>query len=165
MATRADVVAEARRWIGTPFVHQQRQRGVGCDCVGLVAGVAIALGLLPADWWAREAAPEFGGYGRMPARGLLERGCARWMRQLGAPQAAQPGDVLLMSYAAEPQHLAIVADYRGGATQSVVHALSVIGRVTEHRLAAAWRARVVAAYTLPGLVDAPPLAEREESPA
>ena len=35
----AAVVAEARRWIGTPSVDQQTVRGAGCDCLGLVRGV------------------------------------------------------------------------------------------------------------------------------
>ena len=33
------VVAEARSWIGTPYVHQASVRGAGCDCLGLVRGV------------------------------------------------------------------------------------------------------------------------------
>lgn len=33
------VVAEAISWIGTPYRHQGRRKGVGCDCVGLVLGV------------------------------------------------------------------------------------------------------------------------------
>ena len=52
------VVEEARRWIGTPYRHHGRLRGVGCDCLGLVLGVWEALnGPLPekvppysADW-------------------------------------------------------------------------------------------------------------------
>lgn len=35
----AAVVAEARRWIGTPYLHAASLRGVGCDCLGLVRGV------------------------------------------------------------------------------------------------------------------------------
>jgi NlpC/P60 family putative phage cell wall peptidase len=33
------VVAEARLWIGTPYVHQASVRGAGCDCLGLLRGV------------------------------------------------------------------------------------------------------------------------------
>ncbi len=36
---RDAVVGAARRWIGTPYVHQQAVRGAGCDCLGLVRGV------------------------------------------------------------------------------------------------------------------------------
>ena len=38
--TRAEAcVAEARRWIGTPYLHQASVRGAGCDCLGLLRGV------------------------------------------------------------------------------------------------------------------------------
>jgi NlpC/P60 family putative phage cell wall peptidase len=40
---RAAIVAEARRWIGTPYLHQASLIGVGCDCLGLVRGVWRAL--------------------------------------------------------------------------------------------------------------------------
>jgi hypothetical protein len=33
-------IAQARTWIGTPFHHQGRLKGVGCDCLGLIVGVA-----------------------------------------------------------------------------------------------------------------------------
>ena len=33
------VVAIAREWIGTPYVHQASVKGAGCDCLGLLRGV------------------------------------------------------------------------------------------------------------------------------
>jgi NlpC/P60 family putative phage cell wall peptidase len=33
------VVKEALSWVGTPYRHQGRKKGVGCDCLGLVLGV------------------------------------------------------------------------------------------------------------------------------
>ena len=33
------VVVEALTWLGTPYRHQGRRKGVGCDCLGLVLGV------------------------------------------------------------------------------------------------------------------------------
>jgi NlpC/P60 family putative phage cell wall peptidase len=33
------VLAEARKWLGTPYRHQSSVRGVGCDCLGLIRGV------------------------------------------------------------------------------------------------------------------------------
>lgn len=37
--TRAAIVAEARSWTGTRYLHQASLKGVGCDCLGLVRGV------------------------------------------------------------------------------------------------------------------------------
>ena len=40
MTTHGDrVVAAARAWIGTPYVHQAACKGGGCDCLGLVRGI------------------------------------------------------------------------------------------------------------------------------
>ena len=33
------VVAAARGWIGTPYVHQAARKGAGCDCLGLLRGI------------------------------------------------------------------------------------------------------------------------------
>ena len=33
------IVGAARRWIGTPYVHQASCRGAGTDCLGLIRGV------------------------------------------------------------------------------------------------------------------------------
>ncbi len=41
--TAAAVVVEALSWVGTPYRHQAAQKGVGCDCLGLVRGVWRAL--------------------------------------------------------------------------------------------------------------------------
>src|ERR1043166_6538354 len=33
------IIAIARSWIGTPYVHQASLKGVGCDCLGLLRGI------------------------------------------------------------------------------------------------------------------------------
>ena len=37
------VLAIARAWIGTPYLHQASVQGVGCDCLGLARGIWRAL--------------------------------------------------------------------------------------------------------------------------
>ncbi len=144
---RAQVVAEARSWLRTPFAHQAHTKGVATDCGGLIAGVAIALGLLPSDFWERDFAPH-AGYPRTPGAGLVSALCQRFLR----PVHTRPdhGDVLLLRFSAEPQHLAIVTPYRHGGL-AMIHAYSRARSVVEHRLADVWRARIVAAFALPGV--------------
>lgn len=149
MVTREAVVAEARRWLDTPYRHQARMRGAGCDCGGLIGGVAVALSIVPAGWWRDSFDPQFGGYGRQPVDGTLRRICESFMRRVEV-KAFDIGDVLLMRFESEPQHLAIAADYRHGG-MSVVHAMSRVGKVAEHRLSPLWAARVVAAFEYPGI--------------
>jgi NlpC/P60 family putative phage cell wall peptidase len=33
------IIAAARSWIGTPYMHQASLKHVGCDCLGLLRGV------------------------------------------------------------------------------------------------------------------------------
>jgi cell wall-associated NlpC family hydrolase len=146
MTTRADVVSEARRWLATPFQHQGRTIGLGTDCGGLVGGVAVSLGLFSGGWWDQTFDPAHGGYSRSPSGGMLDAICARYL----APAEMQPGAVLLMRFAGEPQHLAIVGDYAHGGL-SLIHAYSVVGAVTEHALDARWQRRTVAAFDFPGI--------------
>lgn len=39
MTKRQDIVDIARKWIGTPYHHQESQFQIGCDCLGLLRGV------------------------------------------------------------------------------------------------------------------------------
>lgn len=135
MARRADIVAEARRWIGTPFRHQGRVLGVGVDCAGLVIGVAHALGLSSFDYTQ---------YGREPANGLLLDICERHLNRMPLLDA-RPGDIYAMRFGAEPQHLAIVSDY------GIIHAYAPAGKCVEHRMDDVWRRRIVRAYRYRGV--------------
>jgi cell wall-associated NlpC family hydrolase len=144
-ATRADVVACARTWIGTTFEHQQRMKGVGVDCVGLVIGVARELGLIGPS-------VDVHGYPRVPDGRLLKQ-CDEHMRRVSR-EAMQPGDVIAVTFDVEPMHLGIVGDYVHGGL-SMIHALAQAGRhrgrVCEMRLMFSERMRFMAAYSLPGV--------------
>ena len=39
MTSPQDIIACARDWIGTPYLHQASLKGVGADCLGLIRGV------------------------------------------------------------------------------------------------------------------------------
>lgn len=143
MTTRAEVVAEARSWIGTPFQHQQRLKGVGVDCAGLVIGVARELGLVAADF-------DVTGYSRAPDGTLLEL-CDANMARIGQDQM-QPGDVVVVSVESDPQHMGILGDYVHGGL-SIIHAASIGPRqaVIETRLMFSRAMTFVAAYSMPGV--------------
>lgn len=102
MTAAHEIVAEARSWVGTPFHWQASVKGRGCDCKGLIVGVARALGLPGADSLYAEMAD----YHNVDER-LLKRGLAECLDRADEPQ---PGDVLLLRVAAKPQHLAILSD-------------------------------------------------------
>ncbi len=149
MTTRADVVAEARRWLATPYAHQAHRRGVGCDCGGLIGGVAVALGIVAADWWETAFAAH-AGYSRQPHGNSLIDVLDAFMARI-EPAEVQAGDVIALRFSRHPQHVAIVVPYAGGGL-GMVHALNAGTRaVVEHRLDDKWQRRVTHAYALPGV--------------
>lgn len=141
MTTRADVVAEARKWLGTPWIHQHRAKGCGVDCAGLVICVARDLGLLPAAF-------DITGYSRMPD-GTLLAVCDEHMDRINR-SAMQPGDVLVVATEHDPQHMGFLGDYRHGGL-SLIHAASKSGRVIETRLMFAINQKFRGAYALRGV--------------
>lgn len=136
----AAIVAEARDWLGTPFVHQGYLRSVGCDCIGLVIGVALALGIVDATAARRD--PRYNGYGRSPNPALLMRACDEYLEPIAEPEL---GAVLLMRFTRHPQHFALVS--RLDPTY-IIHAHQQAGRVVEHILDARWQRRVLRVFRL-----------------
>lgn len=145
MSTRADIVAEARSWRKTPFHHQGRVRGVGTDCIGVPLETGKTLGLLPADLVIT-------GYPRQPDGTSLMAHCDRWLVRIPRAEMA-PGDVIVVRFDRDPQHVGVLGDYRHGGL-SMIHALGTPdgrGEVVEHRLDAGTLARLVAVYRFPGV--------------
>lgn len=153
MTTRAEVAAEARTWLGTPWAHQGHMKGVGVDCGGLIGGIAVALGLVGPDFWQRDFAP-FAGYARQPTGDSLVRVLGAFMPRI-EPDEALPGDVVALTFRRDPHHVGILVPYAAGPGVALLHALNSPGvrQVVEHRLDARWHTRIVAAFALPGVSD------------
>lgn len=143
---RDAIVAAARGWIGTPYVHGQSLRGAGSDCLGLVRGLWRELiGPEPeptppySPGWAEERAAET----------LLE---AARRRLVSVPvEAAEPGAVLLFRWRPEwpAKHCAVLSAGRAGAGR-MIHAYQG-RRVGEDAIPDAWARRVCAAFDFPGV--------------
>ena len=143
MTTRTEVVQAARAWLDTPFHHQARLKGVGVDCVGLVIGVARELGLIAPDF-------DVAAYPRTPDGVSLMHLVNLHMRPLSDDEDMQPGDVVVVRFDRDPQHLGILGDYRHGGL-SIIHAAAMPGRVIETRLMFSRSMQFVAAFALPGI--------------
>lgn len=133
--TANEIIAAARAALGTPFRHQGRSLKTGMDCAGLIVHVAQTIG---ADYHDQT------GYGRSPSNGLLESALDD-QPCLDRVSDRQPGDVLLMRFRGDPQHLAICAG------DTIIHSYSQVGKVCEHRYADVWMARTVDVYRFRGL--------------
>ncbi|SDW48945.1 NlpC/P60 family protein [Roseicitreum antarcticum] len=136
-------VAEARRWIGTPYVHQASSRGAGCDCLGLLRGVwRVMHGDEP------EAVPAYTPDWSEAARDeRLWRAALRHLEVRGAGDPAV-GDVILfrMRTGGVAKHLGLQARVGPGAT--FIHAYTGHG-VVESPLSTPWARRVVARFAFP----------------
>lgn len=137
---RADIVAAARSWIGTPYRHQASLKGVGCDCLGLLRGVwRDVLGPEP------EAPP---AYARDPAglgrETLLEAASRHLVRREGG--GFEPGDVLFFRWRDRlPVTHCAVASGRG----AMIHAHEGAA-VAEVAIAPWWERHLAAAFSFPG---------------
>ena len=140
---REDIVAAARRWIGTPYRHQASVVGAGADCLGLVRGVwREVIGAEPerppgyTPEWAEALGQET----------LLEA-ARRHMHEIAIGES-RAGDVLLfrMALGAPAKHVGILS-----APDRIIHAYW--GRsVCETRLVPWWRRRIAAAFSFPGIL-------------
>lgn len=136
------IVAAARDWIGTPYVHQASLKGVGCDCLGLLRGVwrdvigeePEVVAIYTPDW--------------AEARGeeLLAAAACRHLDPIGVDHAAA-GDVVLFRWRAglPAKHVGILSGPR-----SMIHAHEGAA-VCEVPLAAWWRRRIAFAFRFRGL--------------
>jgi len=140
--TRAQIVAKAREWTGTPYRHQASKKGVGADCLGLLRGVWRELvGPEP------EAPPPYTpDWAEAMGEEQLLTAARAHLIEISIGDARE-GDVLLfrMGLGHPAKHCAIIA-----APGRIIHAYW--GRsVCETRLVPWWRRRIAAAFRFPDL--------------
>ena len=132
-ATREQIIAGAREWIGTPWHHQARKKGVGSDCIGLFVGVLRELGQPVKDvtWYRR--APE--------GDALLAELEARFWYDV------EPGAGSLLVFFIQrrqvAQHVGLLT-----ADGTIIHANAAARRVCEQAYDAEWQRRTLCAYDL-----------------
>jgi len=152
------IVLAARRYVGTPWVHQGRT-AQGLDCIGLMIVAAQEAGHL--DAMARRGRP----FQEVPYQRFADGSLMRWLEYYLEPvvlgQVAN-GDVLAFKIRRVPQHVGMVSDV------GIIHAYSDVvltrkerlakrrtrsetGRVVEQRLSERWSERLVAAFRFPGV--------------
>ena len=101
---RQRVIVEAESWLGTPYHHMARLKGVGCDCLTLLAAVYHAAGVVPAI--------EIPYY---PPDWHLHRGVERYVDGLLAhareTEEPEPGDVALFRFGRCFSHGAVIVEW------------------------------------------------------
>jgi cell wall-associated NlpC family hydrolase len=130
------IVREARKLIGTPFVHQGRAPGAGIDCGGLVVVVADVCGYESKD------VPPYSG---QPESVDTEAALAEFCDEIHV-DAAEPGDVVTFlgsNYGSKKAtHMAILSD------RGMIHAWDTARRTIEHAVTKGWQARIHKAFRM-----------------
>lgn len=139
----AEVVARARAWLGTPYVHQASCRGAGTDCLGLLRGVwREMLGAEP------EVIPPYTSDWAEPGAEDLLAAATRHLIELDRDHM-RAGDVLVlrMREGGVAKHLGILACMEHG-RETIIHAYSGHG-VVESPLTPAWDRRIAGVFRFP----------------
>jgi cell wall-associated NlpC family hydrolase len=155
---RQKIITEAKSWLGTSFHHQGRIKicaahNGGCDCIGLVVGVASNLKLYSKTGQLISNCDQT-NYSPLPNGNDLYNIINAHLLNLGKDLSkAQIGDIALFSFAKNPQHVAIISEqiYDQVKHLSIIHAYSIAGKVCEHHLDQKWQKRLVRLYSFPQL--------------
>ena len=137
------IVAEVRRWLGTPYTHGASLRGVGCDCLGLVRGIWRALyGSEPED-----AGPYTADWAEATGGERLIEAAARHLRP-SEDDAIRAGDLLVLRWrdGFPAKHLGIATG-----PDTMIHAHD--GASVAEVALGLWRSRVAGVFRFPDLPD------------
>lgn len=112
---RQAVIAEARRWLNTPYAHRQHLIGVGVDCAWLLIEVLHATGLMP---WI-----DPGAYAQDWHLHRTQELYLEWLDKYGHQvYCPQPGDVAIWKFGRTYSHGAVVID-----EHRIIHSFRDIG--------------------------------------
>ncbi len=136
----------ARSWIGTKFHLQGRVcksnlHSGGCDCIGLIMGIAKQLNLK-----AKNGKP-FIKYDKfdypLVSRNNRLQDEFDWL--LNETTKIKVGDLILFAISKHPQHLAIISNIENEEIY-IIHCHIKIGKVVEHRLDKEWKDKIIKIY-------------------
>lgn len=142
------IVPIARTWIRTPYRHQHRHKGHGCDCVGLIIGVGLEADVL--GTWTPESWQAHNAYSRSPNPARMGRALGQYLRPWKGEGLPPDGAVAWMGWRASlPMHLGIIGTHPASGYRTLIHAYSGAGAVIEHRLSEDWLARIESWWLYP----------------
>ncbi len=130
---RKKIVEKAREYLGTPFHHQGRLKGIGIDCIGLLSCVAHELGIFTKDNT---------NYSKHPDGKSLMNELNKYLDEIPS-NTMNIGDILVFAISKRtkyPQHIGFVTDY------GMIHTYQGSGEVVEHVLDDKWKKRICGCF-------------------
>jgi len=137
------IVDKAREYVGTPFHHQGRLKGVGVDCVGLIICVSKELGLGLEKY-------DNTNYSRSPSSTALFDVIAKTNLVELPSLDIQLGDILvffLNPRTRAPQHIAFFSDI------GMIHTYEKAKKVSEHSFTKKWRESLLTVFRFPQAME------------
>lgn len=137
-----EAVTEALTWLGTPYHHQGRVKGVGVDCGTLICEVYEKVGLMPhldprpypQDWHLHQ---------------LGERYLEHVKRVCFEVENPQPGDIVLYKIGLCVSHAGIVVDW-----PMIIHSYLKSGVILQDGTKGSLARRISGFYRMNPLKDA-----------
>ena len=119
---RARVIEQALSWKGTPYRHQGRVKGAGCDCAMFPAEVYAAAGVIP----PLDEIPYY------PEQWNLHRDAERYLDMVlryarEVPEPTGPADFVLWRYGRTLSHGAIILDW-----PRIIHSTKPVGVIEDN---------------------------------
>jgi len=141
------IINTARSWLGTPFHHQGRLKGVGVDCLGLLVGIAQELELRDESGKLLISYDKL-DYGHLPNEQRLMAGLVKHCNPARKPKEGYIG---LFEIDGTARHLGVFAKQKHYIT--LIHAYAPARQVVEHRFDAQWQEKLVKIFRLPSSYD------------
>ncbi len=155
-----DIVAQARKYVGTPFRIQGRARAEGrtrsetIDCAGLLVCVAEDLGLADRAG-AKILRTDYMDRRREDQTSFLGEECERRLQAKDEKAALEAGDVVTLKAPNAISHCGFLGEGKYGLTLIFAYPVrmtgAIAGRIVEVRFDERWRGRLVKAFTFPGI--------------
>lgn len=142
MTKREEVVRKAREWLGTPFAHQGRTKGVGVDCIGSLTVVAKEVGALEYV--------DLLDYPRVPMDGELLRRAHEHLDPISLKEAL-PADILVFRLDRAPQHFALITESTPRLRMLHSWCHPSVMKVVEHDVDRFWRQRIISCFRFRGI--------------
>ncbi len=145
-ATRTQVAEESRTWRDVVHAHQGYSKEWGCDCVGFIRAVGVAVGALHLDKLTSEVA-RYNGYSRHTNPKLMRAGLEEFLVPIPVATATV-GDILWIKIAKSPRHLGIITE-----PGIIIHSDLLVGKVIEHGIVSSRVSTVIGAFKYPDIEE------------
>ncbi len=133
------VVKSARSWLGTPFHFQARTKNIGCDCLGLIIGIADEIKAISILSYKLLTLHDYNLYDHnIDGDKLFKEFPKHFFSWPIINNNLLPGRILLFSFPLFRYHLAIISNIDQHQVR-IIHACINVGKVSEHLMPTLWQ--------------------------